>query len=248
MTWKHSERQGLLWKDISPPLATEPGKEIFEQVFRAVRPRTPLPEFEVAFRPYADANNVIRVREGKVLVGLSDLLKKAPRPVLEAIATILISKLYRKPIPKRYQTRYRQFLNRTTVRRQAHIIRQTRGRKWIGTPQGSYFDLNEIFGELNRNYFGDALSKPQLSWSRTVSRRLLGHFDAAHNAIIISKIFDRPGSPRLLVEYILYHEMLHLKHPVTHRRDRRCFHSAIFRAEEKQFPQFKEAKRLLEKL
>src|SRR4029077_20874199 len=99
--------------------ATDPGKEIFEQVFRTVRPRTPLPEIEVAFRPYADISNVIRLREGKVLVGLSDQLKKAPRTVLEAIATILISKLYRKPIPKRMQSRYRQFPNRQAVRRQA---------------------------------------------------------------------------------------------------------------------------------
>ena len=51
-----------------------------------------------------------------------------------------------------------------------------------------------------------------------------------------------------MVEYIVYHEMLHLKHPVTHTRDRRCFHSTVFRAEEKRFAQFAEAKRQLEAL
>ena len=168
--------------------------------------------------------------------------------MLEAIAFILISKLYRKPIPKNYQTRYRQFLNRRAVRNQAQQIRQTRGRKWIGTPQGVNFDLEEIFGQLNRQYFDGLLRCPQLSWSRANSRTILGHFDTAHNAIIISKVFDRPETPRFLVEYILYHEMLHLRHPVTHARDRRCFHSPLFREEEKLFPRFAEAKRLLEKL
>jgi hypothetical protein len=108
--------------------------------------------------------------------------------------------------------------------------------------------LETIFDELNATYFSGMLGRPQLSWSRSPSRTLLGHWDAAHNAIIVSRIFDRAEIPRLLVEYILYHEMLHLKYPVEHRRARRCVHSAAFRAEEKRFPHYAEAKRLLENL
>ncbi len=87
-----------------------------------------------------------------------------------------------------------------------------------------------------------------MSWSQAASRTALGHYDSAHNAIIISKIFDRPGTPPFLVEYILYHEMLHLKHPVVSRRGQRCVHSALFRAEERRFPKFQQAKRLLGEL
>ena len=222
--------------------------EIFQQVFHALRPRTPAPAFEVKFRPYADVNNVIRVRDGRLVVGLSDLLEGAPPSVLEAIAFILIAKLYRKPIPKRYQLRYRQFLNRRVIRDKVHAIRRVRGRKWIGEPAGNHFHLEEIFDELNEKYFNSLLGRPRLSWSRTVSRTLLGHWDAAHNAIIVSKLFDRPDTPRYLVEYILYHEMLHLKHPVEHCRSRRCVHSLAFRAEEKLFPHFTAAKHLLDSL
>jgi hypothetical protein len=222
--------------------------EIFAVAFRALRPRTPVPQFEIRFRPYADVNNVIRIRDAKVVVGLSDLLEGAPRTVLEAIAFILLAKLYRKPVPKRHQNRYRQFLNRRSVRKQAQALRQTRGRKWIGSPQGAHFHLEEIFDDLNGRYFSGLLGRPLLSWSRTASRTALGHFDSAHNAIIISKIFDRPDLPRLLVEYLLYHEMLHLKYPVVHRAARRCFHSPLFRAEERRFPHFAEAKKLLDTL
>src|SRR3989338_470159 len=97
---------------------TRVATEIFHEAFRALRPRTPAPEIEVEFRPYADINNFIRVREGRLVVGLSDMLEGAPRSVLEAIAFILIAKLYRKPVPKQHQHRYRQFLNRRSVRRQ----------------------------------------------------------------------------------------------------------------------------------
>ena len=227
---------------------THPSEQIFAKVFRAIRPRTPLPEFEVRFRPYADVNHVIRIREGRVEVGLSDLLEAAPPTVLEALAFILLSKLYRKPVPKRYQTRYRQFLNRRHIRDRVHAVRRVRGRKWIGEPAGDHFHLEEIFDELNEKYFNGLLGRPRLSWSRTLSRTLLGHWDAAHNAIIVSKLFDRPDTPRYLVEYILYHEMLHLKHPVEHRRSRRCVHSLAFRAEERRFPHFTAAKHLLDSL
>lgn len=225
-----------------------PTEQTFARAFRALRPRAPLPEFVVRFRPYADVNHVIRVREGRVEVGMSDLLEAAPPTVVEAVAFILLGKLYRKPVPKRYQNRYRQFLNRRHIRERVDAIRRVRGRKWIGTPAGEHFHLEEIFDELNERYFHGLLGRPRLSWSRTASRTLLGHWDAAHNAIIVSKLFDRAGTPRFLVEYILYHEMLHLKYPVDHRRARRCVHSAEFRAEERRFPQFQQAKQILEAL
>jgi predicted metal-dependent hydrolase len=50
------------------------------------------------------------------------------------------------------------------------------------------------------------------------------------------------------MDYILYHEMLHLKHPVKLRGSRRCVHSAEFQAEEKLFPQWQEAQRFLARL
>jgi hypothetical protein len=239
----HSDQTAAL-----PSRMSHPGAQIFATVFRAVRPRTSLPEFEVNFRPYADVNHVIRVREGKVVVGLSDLLEGAPHGVLEAIAYILLSKLYRKPIPQRYQHRYRQFLNRRHVRDQVHAIRRIRGRKWIGTPAGECFNLEEIFEDLNQRFFDGLMQRPCLSWSRASSRTSLGHFDAAHNAIIVSRIFDRPSTPRFMVEYVLYHEMLHLKYPVVHRRKRRCVHSGPFRKEERRFPRFEQAKQWLETL
>jgi hypothetical protein len=250
MTFRKLAKQMPLWNshEKAQPAEAANGKEIFERVFRSLRPRTPLPEFEVKFRPYADINNVIRIRDGKVLVGLSDLLQNAPRTVLEAIAVILLAKLYRKPIPEHCQSCYRRFLNRRSVRHQAQAIRRERGRKWIGEAAGLHFHLEEIFDQINREYFEGSLRRPRLSWSRAASRSLLGHFDTAHNAIIISKVFDRPQVPQFLVEYILYHEMLHLKHPVKHTRDRRCFHSPLFRAEEKRFARFAEAKVLLEEL
>jgi len=50
------------------------------------------------------------------------------------------------------------------------------------------------------------------------------------------------------VEYIVYHEMLHLKHPVKLRGSRRCVHSREFQAEERLFPRLDDAKAMLKQL
>jgi predicted metal-dependent hydrolase len=77
---------------------------------------------------------------------------------------------------------------------------------------------------------------------------MLGHWDPAHNAIIISRIFDRPQTPRFLLEYIVYHEMLHLKYPAEYRSQRRCVHTRAFKDEERKFPRYDEAVKLLKLL
>jgi aquaporin Z len=71
---------------------------------------------------------------------------------------------------------------------------------------------------------------------------MLGHYDAAHNTIVVSRVFDRPDTPRCAIEYLLYHEMLHLKHPVRVKAGRRCVHSREFQAEERLFPELEAAK------
>ena len=92
------------------------------------------------------------------------------------------------------------------------------------------------------------LGRPELTWSEHLARRSLGHYDAAHNTIVVSRVFDRPSSPRYAIEYLLYHEMLHLKHPVRMRGLRRCVHSREFKADEAQFPQLAEAMAFIKRL
>jgi len=87
-----------------------------------------------------------------------------------------------------------------------------------------------------------------MTWSRDHARNSLGHYDPAHNAIVVSRVFDHPAVPRCAIEYIVYHEMLHLKHPVKLRGNRRCVHSAAFQAEERLFPGLENAKQFLKRL
>jgi hypothetical protein len=202
----------------------------------------------VQFFPFANVNNTIRLREGNLLVRLSDLLEGAPDPVLRAIAHILIAKMYRKRIEAAHASRYRKYILSSAVRTKAHLIRQLRGRKRLASARGTQYDLDLIFESLNLRFFGGMQARPKMSWSQKRARNLLGHYDPAHNAIIVSRIFDHPNVPRYAVEYIVYHEMLHLRHPVKLNGSRRCVHSAAFHAEEKLFPELEQAQRFIRRM
>ncbi len=222
--------------------------ELFQQTLRELRPSAVIPELKIEFFAFANVNNTIRLRDGKLLVRLSDLLEGAPESVLRAIAHILLAKMYRKPIDRAQAARYRRYVASHEIVHKAHLVRQMRGRKLLRSPHGHCYDLDSIFEDLNRRFFHGLLARPRMSWSQTRTRRILGHYDPAHNAIVISRIFDHPAAPQYAVEYIVYHEMLHLKHPVRLRGSRRCVHSAEFQAEEKLFPRLDEANAFLKRL
>jgi predicted metal-dependent hydrolase len=221
---------------------------IFEEEYRALRPRAPMPGFDIRFYRFTSLNTTIRLREGRIKVHLSDILEGASESVLRAISHILLAKLYRKPIDATHANRYRRFAASESVVRQSERIRQTRGRKRISTAKGAHYDLDEIFDSLNLRFFHGLMGRPQLTWSEHSARRLLGHYDAAHNTIMVSRVFDRRNTPRYAVEYLMYHEMLHLRHPVKAKNGRRCVHSREFQAEENLFPELEQAKKYLKTL
>jgi len=222
--------------------------EIFTRVFRELRPRMALSAVNVEFRQYANANSSVRLEGGSLTVWMPDILEGAPAPILEALAYVLLGKLCRRKVARIYSHRYRLYLNRRDIRQKLQLVRQIRGRKFVSGPLGENFNLDEIFERLNAQYFDGLLGRPLLGWSRLPSRSLLGHFDPSHNAIIISRIFDRAAAPLLALEYVLFHEMLHLRYPVDHGGARRRVHTREFRRAERAFPRLAEAKELLKRL
>ena len=136
-------------------------EQIYERMFRTLKPRTPLPEIRIEVRPYANANAQIHLENGLLVVRMADTLAAAPEDVQEALAEILLCKLYRKPSPRLANNRYRRYLNRTQVRATLYQIRRERGRKLFDAPEGRNFNLTEIFEDLNFRYFFGLMSRPR---------------------------------------------------------------------------------------
>jgi predicted metal-dependent hydrolase len=104
-----------------------------------------------------------------------------------------------------------------------------------------------MFDRLNRLYFEGALRRPRIGWSRRAWRSQLGSFDPALGQIVLSSQLDDPRVPAFVVEFILFHEMLHVKHPVRRASCGLQAHSAQFRREERRYPHFDEARRFLQR-
>src|ERR1019366_9411164 len=115
--------------NVASSLFFETPVEIFRRVHREIRPRTPIPAIEVEYKRFANANSQIRLESGRLTVTISDLLESAPSPVTEALAHILLGKLYRKPTAPQYLHRYRLYLNRKDMRREIGLAQKARGRK-----------------------------------------------------------------------------------------------------------------------
>jgi SprT-like family len=233
---------------VESALLFETPEQIYTRVFRDLKPRTRPPGITIEFCRFANPDSYARIDGGRLSIRMSDLLEGAPALIIEALAYILLGKLFRKPVPAMYGHRYRLYLNRRDMRSRMHLVRQIRGRKFVSGPQGEYHNLETIFEDLNFRFFNGLMARPLLGWSRRASRSTLGHFDPSHNAIIISRLFDRPDAPAICLEYVLFHEMLHLRFPVETRGARRRVHTREFRAAEKEFPRLKEAKELLKRL
>jgi hypothetical protein len=222
------------------------GERIFQRIYTRIGCEGRPPRFVVEYHPYADLTHTIRLQEDSARVRLSDLLRHAPPIVIEAAAAILLGRLYRRRPPKDLLERYREFSYARSTRQQLLLLRQRRARRVEHRPAGTFHDLGPLFDRLNHRYFRNSLPRPRLSWSTRRWRTQLGCFDPALEQIVISRQLDREGVPEYAVAYVLYHEMLHLRHPMRFARCRRESHSLQFRTEEKRFADYKRAMKFLE--
>jgi Protein of unknown function DUF45 len=206
------------------------------------------PHFQIEFYPYSSLVLTIRRREERVYVRFSDLLKRAPLEVLEGAAALLLSRVYRRKAPRALIQQYLEYARSDRVRERINQMRSRRVRRVATHARGRHHDLSALFEQLNQHYFAGELERPHIGWSTRSWRRQFGCFDPGPNQIVLNRRMDRPGIPQFVVEYVLYHEMLHVKHPTRRSGCSLLSHSPEFRAEEKRFAQFTIARKFLDHL
>lgn len=223
-------------------------KKFFVDAFHHLGRNRGVPAIDVRFYPYAGLRHTIRVRSGQVYVRLSDISKDCPPEVMRALAFVLVARLLGKKVPAVHERTYRDYSLAPEVMRSSDIARRRRGRKVISSARGNTYDLEKMFSKLNRKYFDSSLEKPTITWSQRKTRSILGHHDRVYETITISKSLDSPQVPEWFIEYILYHEMLHIRHAARMINGRRYYHTAAFRLDERRFAKYEEAQRWLEQV
>ena len=220
--------------------------DIYRQAFaRLDKDREP-PSVDVRFYPYVGINHTIRIRNGRVFVRLAEICHDMPLAAHQGLARILVGKLYSRKTTPAVRAAYEEYIASVDVRERADHSKRTRGRKVVTSSKGEVYDLDEMFALLNFWYFGGRLERPTLTWSPRKSYHILGHHDSTHDTISVSRSLDSRNVPRFVVEFVLFHEMLHIAHPAQHLNGRRYHHTAAFRRDERRFSRFDEAERWIE--
>jgi hypothetical protein len=209
--------------------------------------RAPIRPASVEFYPYTDGKSTVRERDGGMVFRLSDRLQGAPDGVLEGVVSVLLCKIHRLPAARADPALVRAYKRYLEEEREAPRG-APRGRKHI-EPVGHHRSLLESYLRVSMDMGLTLPRVPTLSWSQRVSRRRLGHWDPDHGAIVISQILDDPRVPEFVLDYVVYHEMLHVLHPVKMGSGtKRRIHTAAFLRDERRFPQHEEGDEWLRRL
>jgi predicted SprT family Zn-dependent metalloprotease len=92
--------------------------------------------------------------------------------------------------------------------------------------------LEESYNRVNDEFFMGMVTRPNLKWGH-YSKRTLGTYDYKSDLITISSIFKK--ADKGLLDYVMYHELLHKRHKFYSKNGKSYHHTSKFRKDEKSF-------------
>ncbi len=105
--------------------------------------------------------------------------------------------------------------------------------------------LESSFHRVNIQFFQNQLQQPNVTWGQPSSRRL-AHYNFHNDTITVSSLFQ--NAPQHIVDYLMYHELLHKHHQFKHHNGRSRFHTAAFKRDEALYPSHEQAEKEIERI
>ena len=163
----------------------------------------------------------IREKESAICIRLHRMFLNADCDVLDEIGAFINRK--RRPAQK-----VKEFIHCNKA-----CIKETKMQAVYSKPQGRYYNLSDMFEEVNKDYFSSSVSSA-IAWGnksprRTVRKRRLGSYQRDRDMIRINPVLDSKRVPRYFVEFIVYHEMLHAALALESGSTRQRVHSLEFK-------------------
>lgn len=116
--------------------------------------------------------------------------------------------------------------------------------------KGHVYDLQKILNLLNQEYFNSSLNL-HITWfgksfSKNKIRLTFGLYHDPLKLIKINRILDSPSIPSYLIEYVIYHEMIHHVCPSYYENGLHKVHTREFKERELKFKYYQLAQKWLE--
>ncbi len=112
---------------------------------------------------------------------------------------------------------------------------------------GAVHDLDAAFRRVNAAHFDGRLERPALRWGANTTRRTWGSYRFSEDRLTLSPALDSEDVPEWVVDFIVFHELLHKEHGVTAKGTRRYAHTRAFRAAERAHPSYQDAEDFLKR-
>jgi hypothetical protein len=197
---------------------------------------------QAEYYPYTNLKLTARSKKNVLKLRFSDILKGAPSNILWVAGACIIYQYFGYELEKKYKIEYNDYIHSPEIKAKTKSVRNLLAAKIVNGPKGRFFDLEECYNNINLKYFNGGLTQPTLTWSARPSKTRIGHYDSSLDTLVISKSLDKKNTPRFVIEYVLYHELLHGQFPDEFNDDRRIVHTKDFKIRERTFEKYIEAK------
>lgn len=169
----------------------------------------------------------VRATGSHVAVRLHHMFLRADNNVLNEIAEFVMNRKREMPYVRRFIKQHSSSLKAKSKRQ---VTLKTSGRA---------HDLMDVYETVNKQYFEGEI-RCSITWGRkkqgrAVRNRTLGSYSSTTNTIRINPLLDKKTVPRIYLEFIVYHEMLHADMGTGEKNGRRAIHPKEFKRRERLF-------------
>ncbi|TGK35109.1 DUF45 domain-containing protein [Leptospira gomenensis] len=190
----------------------------------------------IKFFPYSNFGSTVRVSRTYIEFKIHSQYLKSEE-YLRTVVDVLLYKLCGISVPEslnaRIQEIYGEFSKTDSPLKKRN--------KQIERSESKNGRLREILDKLNTIHLSLNLSGTKIHWGKRKSKTRLGHYDPSQDMIVINPILANEFVPDYVLEYIVFHELLHVRFPPRRKNGKNVIHGREFRAFEKKFPDYRRA-------
>lgn len=200
------------------------------------------------FHPYAELKHTWRSRGGRLEFKVSDYVDGSPDEVLESMAWYLLCNALDKSCPREKASSYLSYSLSPALWIRNRDLYMSRAKNLSTDPRGKVRDLDAVFNYVNSFYFQGRLPYPTLAWSTESPRARLGFYFSPLDLLVANRVLDSERVPRYVLEFVVYHELLHHVDAGHAPLRRRVHHDRPFREQEMMFSHYEDAEHWLRRL
>ena len=161
---------------------------------------------------------------------LSDYFKNCDEEIVKGVAKTLFSRITGEGEPSEWK-----IPDDFVQMNQATYLK--RSRNLTGTPKGEVRDLIDSCKRLQDMGLITMDDELKITWTKEPNIRRVGYCSVLMKVIALSSIFDNEDIPEFVLDYVVYHEFIHL---MTGYKPFGKKHGSEFKEEEDKYPEKEE--------